>query len=94
MEPYLEATVGLTKNLIKSDRSTASNFVDAVFVAAETIDSNLSHITVFGQAVRNVRKARNLGTLTAGDQLLCVRDSSVPLTIIAVLVGDITKATA
>lgn len=94
MEPYLEATVGLTKNLIKSDRSTTSNFVEAVFVSAEAEDSNLSQVTVYGQAVRYVRKARDVGTLTAGDQLLCVRDSALPLTIIAVLVGDITKATA
>ena len=72
---------------------TGSNspFVTATYTAAEAVDGNLSKIDIDGEECRFVPKA-NI-TLTAGDNLLCVRTKNIPLTIIAVLKGDISLAT-
>lgn len=86
-----QAIVGLVKSLIKKERGNFSTFVQATFVAADTVDSNLSTITVLGTTVRKVRKGAHVGTLTAGQQLICIQGNGIPLTILMAPVGDITR---
>lgn len=86
-----QAIVGLVKSLIKKERGSFSPWVQATFVSADSVDSNLSTITVAGTTVRKVRKAAHVGTLTAGQQIICVQGNGLPLTIMGVPVGDITK---
>lgn len=86
-----QAIVGLVKSLIKKERGTFSPWVQATFVSADAADPNLSTITVLGTTVRKVRKASHVGTLTAGQQIVCAQGNGIPLTIIWVPVGDITR---
>lgn len=86
-----QAIVGLVKSLIKKERGSFSSFVPATFVSADTVDPNLSTITVQGTTVTKVRKDAGVGTLTAGQQVICMQGNGIPLMIAFVPVGDITK---
>ena len=77
------------KRVIKAERGQYSNHVQATFVAAETTDVTLSHVLVNGIPVHFVRKAQHVGTLSAGQQLICIQGGGIPLTIIAVTTGSI-----
>jgi hypothetical protein len=81
----------LVKNLIKKDRGNWTTHVQATFVSAETTDPNLSNVKVLGTTHRYVRKLASVGTMTAGQNLLCLNGGGIPLTIIGVCVGDIRK---
>jgi len=61
------------------------------FQNAET-DANLSSILIQGAAVRWVRKLEHVTGLTTGDAILLLQDKK-SLTIIGVVVGDITNTT-
>lgn len=86
-----QAIVGLVKSLIKKERAAFSPFVQAQFVAADSVDPNLSTILVLGTTVTKVRKGKHVGTISAGEQLICLQGYGIPLTIVMVTVGDITK---
>lgn len=86
-----QAIVGLVKSLIKKERGNFSTFVQATFLSADSTDPNLSNINVLGTTVRKVRKDAGVGTLTAGQQVICIQGNGIPLMIAFVPVGDITK---
>lgn len=78
--------------LKKTDTPVARAYM-GYFVATEAVDANLSQVTlVDGSALRFIPKTDVMGTLSAGDKLLMVRDVGVPLTIVARVIGDITQA--
>ncbi len=78
-------------SLIKKQMGQFSTHMEATFVSAETTDSNLSSILVLGKSMRYVRKLSSVGTMTAGQQLLCVYGAGLPVIIIGVIVGNIDR---
>ena len=81
----------LVKSLIRKDRAASATWVQGTFVSAATIDPNLSNITVFGKTMSNVRKLASVGTLTAGQQVLCAQGDGVGVIIIGVILGNINN---
>ncbi len=71
----------------------ASPLLTGTFVAPEGVDGNLSEIVILGDTFHFVPRSGD-EPLVAGDSLLLVRTKSIPLTIVGVLKGDITLATA
>lgn len=65
---------------------------EAIFVAAEGIDSNLSHITIYGVDYHFIRKLESVTGLSTGDRLRCDWSESISLHIVGVIVGDHTVA--
>lgn len=75
--------------------NVVSPFIYATFVAAESVDSNLSEVTFAdGGTARFVPKLASAGSLSAGNTLLCVKGKGVPLTILGRVVGKTTLANA
>ncbi len=86
----------LAKAVRGKKKATGPAYVYGIFVAAETVDSNLSQVTIPGggidgtdMLVRFVAKAAHVTGLAANDTVLCVGS---PLCIIGKVVGDITLA--
>lgn len=59
---------------------------------AETVDANLSSVTVSKREYRYVPKGAHVTGLVAGDPVLCVYSPGTSLTIIGKIVGDISLA--
>lgn len=87
----IEALTQLVRKIIKSERGANGPFVQATFVSAETADADLSVVTINGTTVRRVRKHKEVGAMTAGEQLTCIQGNGTPLTIIGRVTGNITK---
>lgn len=87
----VDALTNFVKALIRKDRSSWGSFVQGTFVSAEVSDPALSFVTVLGTDCRYVRRAKSVGTMTAGQQLLLVKGGGIPMTIIAILEGNITR---
>jgi len=81
----------LVKSLIRKQLGQFSSHVQATFVAADTVDAELSTIEIFGKQTSRVRKMASVGTLTAGQQLLCLQGGGTGLIIIGVIIGTITS---
>ena len=84
------ALANFVKALIRKHTGAFSSHVQATFVAADTADSNLSTITVYGKTISRVRKTNNVGAMTAGQQLLCLQGGGTGVVIIGILVGNVT----
>lgn len=69
-------------------------FFKGVWNGAETVDSNLSSVTLTGDTAAShfVPKLSNVGGLSAGDGVLLVKTSGKGLLILGKIVGDISKA--
>lgn len=79
--------------LLHKKIGAGSEMMYATWVAAESVDSNLSQITLAGSGTcRFVPKLAHVTGLSAGDSILCYRSRGVTLTIIGRPVGDITLA--
>lgn len=83
------ALVSLIKTLIKQQLGGYSSHVLATFVAADAVDAELSTITIYGQSATRVRKTASVGTLVAGQQLICLQGGGTGLVIIGVLIGKV-----
>lgn len=70
----------------------AYHILYGTWVAAETEDANLSKITIEGVQVRWAPKLASVTGLTAGKQVMCIKGPGVPVTIIGLIQGNITKA--
>lgn len=82
----------LVRSIIKKERGSHSQFVQGVFVSAETVDANLSQVTILGTTTRYVRKLSHVTGLTNGQAILMLQGGGIPLTIIGIVVGDPRKA--
>lgn len=87
----INTLTNFVKSLIRKDRASWSTHVQGTFVAAETNDPALSRVTILGTQCRYVRRAKSVGTMTAGQQLLILKGGGIPMTIIAILEGNITR---
>lgn len=85
-----ESLTELVRSEIRKSQGVTSTYTQATFVAVDGVDPNLSTVTVFGATTTRVRKISSVGVMTAGQQLLCVQGNGMPLTIIGILVGNIT----
>lgn len=85
--------VRLVKSLLRKERSAFSPYVVGTFVATETGNTSLSQITVNGQLVRHVRKAKHVGNISVNEQCLCIQGFGQGLMIIAIITGDVTDLT-
>lgn len=77
--------------VVKEIRNSAPYFTTGIWVAAETVDSNLSSVRVGDSILRFVPKLSGVSP-SANDTVLMLKAPGVPLTIMGVLVGDITQA--
>lgn len=66
----------------------------AQWVAAETLDANLSQITADSQTFRFVPKFSHVTGLVAGDSLVCIKFHGIPMIIFGKIVGDVTQSEA
>ena len=66
--------------------------LQGTWLNAEAEDADLSSLLIVGLSVRWARKADHVTGLSAGDQVLCLHGPGLPVTIIGVVVGDITVA--
>lgn len=92
MASLSEDIAKMVRTIIRKERGNYSTYVQGVFVSEEPVDVNLSVINVLGTEIRFVRKIKATGTLLPGQSVLMVQGGGVPLTIIGVVVGDLTKA--
>lgn len=69
-------------------------FVEGTFIAAETEDGNLSTLVIEGRTVKWCRKLEHVTGLAVNDQVLCVHGPGLPVTIVGIITGDITLASA
>lgn len=68
--------------------------VDGTFLAAESVDANLSQVEILGETIRFVPKYEHVTGLVAGMTVTCFkRSKETPLTIVGIRSGDITLAT-
>ncbi len=92
-----DALTDMINSLIEKRLGNMKNPISAVYgtwVAAEASDANLSQVSLSGDGgtARFVPKGAHVTGLSAGQTVLCIKGPSVPLTIIARTVGDITLA--
>jgi len=87
----VDRIIDLVRKVIKEPGSPVVNLVDGTYVGPMGADANLSSVVVGPNTFNYVRKLEHV-TLVAGDTVMMVRDGSHPLTIIGVVVGDITLA--
>lgn len=73
-------------------KDRAMKVTAAIWNSAETVDSNLSSITIDGEVHRWVQKHQHVTGLTAGDLIHVIYGPGTPLTIIGKISGDITLA--
>jgi hypothetical protein len=93
MANNIEQFVTLIRRTIKEVLSAEGyKFLQGVWNGAEAEDANLSNITIEGLPVRWAPKLEHVTGLAAGDKILCVHGPALPVTIIGILVGDITVA--
>ena len=64
-----------------------------VWIAAESVDSNLSQVTVQGNTWRFVPKLESVTGLVGKDKVLMIKFPGLPATIHGVVLGDVTLAT-
>lgn len=63
----------------------------ATWLAAESVDADLSQITLpNGDVITKVPRFNSASGFTAGDRILCLNDPGKPLIIMAIVRGDIT----
>lgn len=94
MDVLAEAVANEARRAFRAELgNVTSPFIYASFVAAETVDPDLSEVQLAdGSSSRFVPKGEHVSGLTIGDTLLCVKGKGVPLTIMMKVVGDITLA--
>lgn len=66
----------------------------AEWVAAESVDSSLSQITLDGDTYHFVQKHAHVTGLTSGDIVHVMYGPNTPMTIIGIVAGDISLASA
>lgn len=92
MASLSEDIAKMVRKIIRQERGAQSTYAQGVFVAEEAVDANLSIVDILGTEVRFVRKIKATGTLLAGQSVLMIQGGGIPLTIVGVVVGDLTKA--
>lgn len=87
-EEYIDAIRHLVEKVI--GQTSNDPFVYGTFVAAESVDPNLSQVTMAdGTLHRGVPRLASATGLVAGDTLLLVSTKTKPLTILNKVVGNI-----
>jgi hypothetical protein len=71
---------------------SAHKFFQGKWVGAESVDANLSSVTIDGLSYRFIRKCSHVTGLSSNDNILLIKGPGTPMTIIGKLVGDITAA--
>lgn len=83
-----------TENKAQLQGGVANSILYGTWVASETVDANLSQVQLPGDGApvaRGVRKLAHVTGLVVGSQVMMLKSGNTPLTIIGVVVGDVTK---
>lgn len=92
-EPNIDDFVSLINRKVEElIRKQSYQFLQGTWQGAEAEDANLSSIDIEGITVRWARKLEHVTGLAVGDQVICIKGPGVPVTIVGVIIGDITKA--
>lgn len=96
VQDLTDRIVDLIRKILKEPSSPVTHITYGTYQSANTLDSNLSVVTIgagpYSSTSNSIRKLSHVTGLTAGNTVMMVSDANTPLTIIGVVVGNITLA--
>jgi hypothetical protein len=81
VQDLTDRIVDLIRKILKEPSSPVTHITYGTYQSVNTMDSDLS-----------IRKLSHVTGLTAGNTVMMVSDANTPLTIIGIVVGNITLA--
>lgn len=92
MSSYDDMVTSMMREMRQFIMNSSDRILHGTWLGAESEDANLSKVEIEGITVRWAQKLEHVTGLAANDQVLCLKGPGTPVTIIGVVVGDITVA--